>query len=229
MLNSDRIHAFIKAIPKKYALIDINLNSQNFIDDRDIDCKINKNYILDLHHDYKLLHEAFSSNTRRNLHEAKGNHLTVVEGIPSQNIIDLFRKDKGKEIRSFKENDYKTLHQLMNHILDKGKAISLGVNDANNQLLAGAFFVKHNNRYIFLFSGNSDEGRDAKAMFFLIDYFIRKYSNEDLILDFEGSNNHGLARFYSSFGAKKIQYKTYFANRLFFPLNLLFMVYRKFK
>jgi len=41
---------------------------------------------------------------------------------------------------------------------------------------------------------------------FLINNYIEKNSNSNMIFDFEGSNNEALARFYRGFGAKEFHY-----------------------
>ncbi len=51
-------------------------------------------------------------------------------------------------------------------------------------------------------------------MFFLLDRFIAKYANTDTVLDFSGSNDADLARFYNGFGAEKEVYYRVVKNRL---------------
>jgi len=60
----------------------------------------------------------------------------------------------------------------------------------------------------------------------LIDNFIRQNSGKPLILDFEGSNNEGLARFYGSFGSNRIEYQRYVRNFLPGPLNKALQTWR---
>jgi hypothetical protein len=58
-------------------------------------------------------------------------------------------------------------------------------------------------------------------MHFLLAGFIKKHAGTNSLLDFEGSNNANLARFYLSFGGYKTQYPKLKLNRLPFPLNKL--------
>jgi hypothetical protein len=51
-------------------------------------------------------------------------------------------------------------------------------------------------------------------MFLLIDTFIQNNSGKNLILDFEGSNIPGIARFYKGFGAMAETYYSVHQNRL---------------
>jgi hypothetical protein len=74
--------------------------------------------------------------------------------------------------------------------------------------------MKFKNRLIFLFSGNSKEGKDSGALFFLLDAVIKMYANSGFVLDLEGSQNDGLKRFYEGFGATEENYRHYKCNNL---------------
>jgi hypothetical protein len=58
-------------------------------------------------------------------------------------------------------------------------------------------------------------------MFLLIDDFIRQNAESNLILDFEGSNIQGIARFYAGFGAEPQTYLSVRINRLPWLLRIL--------
>ena len=225
----DRVQAFLSAIPKKYKFVEINLNAQNPFDYQRFGGWKNVNLILDLQKEYDFIASSYSSNTARNLQEASSKQLRIVENVDPQEIIELFKTDRGQHIKSYKTTDYITLLELLKLLIQNEMAVSFGTYNSQNNLCAGAVFIKQKKRFIFVFSGNSLEGKNTKAMFYLIDHFIRQHANTDSILDFEGSNNEGLARFYSSFGAKKSNYYTYQLNRLNFPINLIFSIYRKYK
>jgi hypothetical protein len=98
------------------------------------------------------------------------------------------------------------LRRLLQALDGRGRLHTRGVLNADGTLLAGAFFCDANGKVIFLFSGNSAEGKEKGAMFFLIDSFIQENAQKNLILDFEGSNDPHLARFYKGFGAKECVY-----------------------
>ena len=57
--------------------------------------------------------------------------------------------------------------------------------------------------FIYMDEHSTFESLNATvAMFALFDSLIKKYSNQNLILDFEGGNSIGMASFYEGFGAK---------------------------
>ncbi len=76
-------------------------------------------------------------------------------------------------------------------------------------------------------SGSNALAKENGAMFHLIDTVIRENSPSQLTLDFEGSNNENLARFYKGFGSKEVAYNGISSNRLIFPLNKILNYYLK--
>ena len=56
-------------------------------------------------------------------------------------------------------------------------------------------------------------------MFYLINEVIKKYSQQDLIFDFEGSDNESLARFYKGFGGYETSYLNLKRNELPLPFK----------
>jgi hypothetical protein len=102
----------------------------------------------------------------------------------------------------------------------KRRAIVIGAYNEMNELSAGAFFIYSGNKVIFYFSGTTDHAKEIAAMPYLIDHFIQKHAGSHLTLDFEGSNDPNLARFYRSFGAEEVHYFHYTKSTLNPILNL---------
>ena len=101
----------------------------------------------------------------------------------------------------------------------------MGVYTQHNELCAAAVFFISGQRAVFLFSATNQTAKETFAMPLLIDNFIRKNAESNMILDFEGSNDVNLARFYKSFGSKTATYDTLLINKLpffiKFPVNLI--------
>lgn len=226
ILTPDITKKFIENIPKKFQFVDIKLNSFNKLNDTALDTQPNKNFVLDLIHDYSKLYSRYSSNTKRNLKKSANFKLSVVKNIKPEAIITLFRSNRGKKLEKWKESHYLNLQNLLYTSIHNGKGIAYGVFTEHNQLCAGAFFLSSSNRLIFLFSGADEVSRENGAMFLLIDDVIKEYSPGNLVLDFEGSNDASLARFYKGFGAKESSYLSLRINRLKFPYSALFWVYQ---
>jgi hypothetical protein len=87
-------------------------------------------------------------------------------------------------------------------------------------------FISHY-KAIFLFSATNQEARETGAMSMLISQFIYSAAGNHLTMDFEGSNDPQLGRFYRSFGASKTSYPSIVINRLPFGVKQAFRVYKK--
>jgi hypothetical protein len=219
--DADLVQTFLDAIPTQFQFIEINLNTFNLSNLSISSIKKNLTHELDLIESYENIAKNYSDNLKRNLKKARHNKLQMAFVNQPEPVITLFRKNRGAEISNLKERDYKTLTTLMHQAIHKGKAQIINVLNEKNELCAGAFFIESNNKVVFLFSGLSEEGKNLNAMPFLIDSFIRQNAGKNLTLDFEGSNDVNLARFYKSFGSKECVYPQIKINRLPFPVNLL--------
>lgn len=220
-LTEKNVELFLKAIPKHFQFLEFNLNTYNKLLHKDY---ITQNYLtheLDMISPYEMLYKNYSENTKRNLKKASQQQLTIINNCKVEDVIDLFKNNKRKEVKAFKTEQYSMLEKLYATFFKVGFAKSYGVVNSKNYLIAGALFFFSNNKAIFLFSGNSKEGKEKAALFYLIDQFIKNNSEKNLTLDFEGSNNPNLARFYKSFGSKPITYLHIKKNDLPFYLKWL--------
>jgi hypothetical protein len=228
-LDAEALDSFIRAIPLKFRQAEINLNTLNKAEGLSFKVIPQLNHELDLIHSYEKIREGYSENLVRNLKKHEKAGLTISKNIKPDDIIDLFRNNRGKEITHLEDKDYLKLKRIAYTCMYKGIANIQGVYDQQNQLCAGAFFIQSNNKAIFLFSGLSEDGRTAGAMPYLIDNFIREHAGRHLTFDFDGSNDPSLARFYKSFGSKECIYQRVVINRLPGVLNVGVRVYRRLK
>jgi hypothetical protein len=228
-LDSEALSTFIHAIPAKFRQIEINLNTLNKAGEKEFNLIPQSNHELDLIHSYDHIRKSYSDNLVRNIKKAEKAGLTVSKNIKPDDIIALFRQNRGKEISHLRDKDYLRLKRIAYTCMYKGLANIQGVYDDQNQLVAGAFFIQSNNKAIFLFSGLNDEGRKAGAMPFLIDSYIRSHAGRHLTFDFDGSNDADLARFYKSFGSKECVYQRLEINKLPCILRISARFYRVIK
>ena len=226
LLNPDIVQSFIKKIPKHVKIIDVNFNSFNKIDNNAYDITLNSNYLLDLISNYEKLYSNYSKNTKRNLKKSVKNNLSFLKGVKPEALIKLFRDNKGAEITKWDDDNYLVFQRVMYTAIHKGVGFTCGIYTEHNELCAAAFFINTNSHLTFLFSGSNELARANGAMVMLIDVVINNYSSTPQILDFEGSNNKNLARFYSGFGATKTSYVRLKINRLNIFFKFLLKVYR---
>lgn len=228
-LNPDVIKKFVAHIPEHIRYVHVNLNSFNKLKENGYELKANKNHIQDLIKEYPKIAQKYSTNTKRNLKKSLKFKLSLMKNIKPEAVIELFRNNKGKKIGKWDEGHYQNLKRLMYSSIYKGKGLVYGVFTEQNHLCAGAFFVKSNNRLVFLFSGSDEVAKETSAITFLIDSVIQEFSPSQLVLDFEGSNDVNLARFYKGFGAQEIEYIGLEINRLDFPAKQFFQLYKSIK
>lgn len=220
ILTAEKIHDFLMAIPSKYLYWEVNLNTFNKINKNGYQLKANITHELDLIPSYELLLNHYSENAKRNIRKAIKNECKIVYSLQVEDVIKIFREHRGKDI-PFGEDEYNLLNNIVNMCLQKGKGQVWGVTSKDGELYGGAVFIESNGKVIYLFSGTSDKAREIGAMPFLIDRFISHNAQRNLTLDFEGSNDPDLARFYKSFGSKECVYLQIKNNRLPWPLQLI--------
>lgn len=216
--EEDKLDKFLHSIPDKFKYIDLNLNTSNKIPDSDSVSEM-INLELDLSIEYKELSSGYQNNLLRNLKKAAQNKLTISNDVKPEEIILLFRANKGLELKHLNNKQYIFIQHIAHESIRKGEGEIWGAYNEFNELVAAILWVTSHHKAIFLFSALSENGKKLNAMPWLIDSFIKQNSGKRLTLDFEGSNIEGLARFYSSFGAKKVIYPRYVRNSL--PMLLL--------
>ena len=217
-----RIDDFISLIPSTYRFIELNMNHDVPVKDSlNYNIVENFNYVLPLNKTYHLQIEAYSKNLKRNLKKANLKGIQLFKNDAPQNLITLFRNDKGQSIDHFKEADYKNLEHIMHVAINKHCGEIWMAYGEGNRALAGCFLLFGPRRVVLLFTGNSPEGKASAAMPFLIDQFIKTSANSSFLFDFEGSNDENLARFYKSFGAVNQSYQNLKINRLPLFLRLI--------
>ena len=225
MLTEGKLIEFLNCIPPEFRYIDINLNTSNKINSS-VNASDMTNLELDLISEYDEIASGYQNNLQRNLKRAYQNKLSIVKNVRPEDIISLFRANKGQELKHLNDTQYTIIQHIAYESIHKGTTEIWGAYDEFNQLVAGILWITSHSKAIFLFSALSESGKKLNAMPWLIDAFIRKNAGKPLTLDFEGSNNDGLARFYSSFGAKKVIYQRYERNLLPLPLRIALKIWR---
>lgn len=226
-ITPEIVEAFLSTIPKKYRLAEINLNAYNKPDKKKWQVTENLNHELDLIEPYGITKKNYSQNTSRNIAKAMNHSISISSNIKPEDIVTMFRQNKGKQFSHLRDHDYRKFIRLAYECIVNNKAICYGAYTAQNSLCAGAIVVFSHRKAVFLFSSTNEIARENSAMFLLIDHFIQDLSGNHLTLDFEGSNDLNLARFYKSFGSVRIKYPGLRFNRLPLPVKFLAGIYKK--
>lgn len=208
------LNSFFDAIPRHFRLIDMNLNLGNAFSPTNINLKENTTYHLNLQPTIDEIRSNYNSNTRRNIQKAKANQVSVSRFPDVDFFIDFTRKNLLEKSPEIKNNHYSALQDVITYAVNNGYGEIYAAQNAENQILAAVFFLKTNRSCIYLAATSNQEGIDKSAMFLLIDTFNENNSENNLVLDFEGSNIPGIARFYAGFGASPQTYFSVHQNRL---------------
>jgi hypothetical protein len=209
--------AFLDAVRRHFRYVRISLNSQNSHWPTD-HLREMKNFILYLEFPYTGLYAAYSTHTQRHIRKADKNGLTFADGIALQDYLDFKTTNQSEEIYGKCLPDFK---KLASYILFEGKGSLVGVYNRSNELCAAAFFVFDERRIVYLNGVSSQAGREAGAMYFLMDHVIRMFAGHARYLDMEGSMIPGIARFFEGFGSHPETYIHWVDIRLPAPFKWL--------
>lgn len=210
------IASMLALLQEKFRFASINFNTKNLVGETGsltVDDKTN--YVLDLRHSYNKLFDSFSTNARRNIKKAYQVNEHVVEDLSCGELV-AFKKENDVIKRS--EKQYQWLVYLLETIKKNSSGMIYASRD-EGAISAAAFFGFSKSRVIYLVSASSEQGKENRSMFKLVDTFVREHAGTELILDFEGSNIPSVARFFAGFGAKPEIYQGVSFNRLPLFLN----------
>ncbi len=199
------VDTFISEILSRYKNLQFCLHESNGTSIQGIQKKERQFQYLSISDSYEKIGKGYSENVKRNIKKAAKQNLRLEAHISPKEIVELFKKTKGNELELFLPQHYELLIQLMNTCLahEKGQAIAVYKGE---ELYAAAFFMYGNNRFTYLKSGITNEGKESGAMHFLIDRFIELNAGKSNTIDFGGSSVESVARFYKSFGARDCVY-----------------------
>jgi len=219
-LTKDVIDNFVSMIPSKFKLVEISLNSGNIVDEPKSFSQLRSNYILHLNRSYEQLYKAYRDNHKRNITKAFQLGCSVSKKGSVDEIIQL-NKEQLRHIDGTKPEDYPNFKKLYELLKSRKQAEAYAIIDPKNKILASAVFFFSHNRAYYIMVGNHPDGKTIGASHALIDAFIKDHADQNLILDFEGSDIRNLAFFYCGFGATEEIYPALKLNKLPWYIRLL--------
>jgi len=219
-ISEEVLSEFLKAIPTKIKLIDIQLNFGNKINNTDFQVSTKSCQKIDLSQDYTSISSKYSTNLKRNLSKARKNKLEIVLSTDSEQVIRLFKENRGDALTEIKSEHYVRLKSLLDKMIEK-EVSKIYECWKDGLLIASAAFSITNNRIIYIKGGTTSEGRKLGAMHLIMDEVLRLNSEKDLNFDFGGSSIPQVARFNHGFGSEDYFYNRLYLNRLPFWLKML--------
>ncbi len=198
-ISAQLLTEFLSAVPAKFKYWDIYLNHGNYFTLKNFELYQRMNYVLPLANNYAGIHSAFRSSTQRNIKKFTQTNGAIRTAIPIKDVVALSSR-QSQSFSTLTHDDFERVTSLYTLLYKQAKAITYGAYN-NEALVASAVFFFSGNRAYYIMVGNHPDGKTAGASHALINAFIQDNAGKDLLLDFEGSDIHSLAFFYSSFGA----------------------------
>ncbi|MCC6383820.1 MAG: hypothetical protein LC117_04315 [Bacteroidia bacterium] len=214
---------FFNTIPERFRFIEMYLNE--YCNAKEVDgdrMQVSKrfNQVLLLNNKYDKIASVYSTQLKRNLRKAATANTTFRSVENFKQIIGIYRKHQAAR-SNYSTLDYKRFYRLIEECKKREMAMVIGGFDEENIMHTGAIFLKSHNRLIFIFSGSDEYGRKHSLLARLFNQLIESKAGSELILDFEGSMDKNLARFYKSFGSLETVYLQIKINRLPFVVKWL--------
>jgi hypothetical protein len=210
-INASLHRLFLKEATNRFAYININLNPAAITVDKDFGLHSKKNLLLQLTAGYDTLQKKYSANHRRNIAKANKAQLVFSEQCDLKVFQKFYLENINRNKENFKPRHEKIFKKLTRALITGGQGAIFTAALPNNGLQAAVLLVTHQNRLLAIINTSSLDGKKTGASHFLFDRIIHRFSNSELVLDFEGSSIPTIARFYEGFGAYEetfFNYKT---------------------
>ena len=233
-ITEEIVTAFLQQAVSHFKFAEIYLNFANRVPG----LKPFTNIVLDLNAPYAVVRANYKKDLEKNLRRAAGFSLQYGPSSDVDGAIDLYREYYAAKTPHVTASDYRRFTTFCHNAQGSDSVLIRTVtarknNDpasqpdqpqsspaANQPPLALALLLKKKNRLYLLMSVCPPAGRKVEANHFLLDNLIREFAGTGTLLDFDGSEIPGVARFYSNFGGIDQPFFFYRYNRLPWPLRL---------
>jgi hypothetical protein len=209
--------AFLHLLRRHFRFAEIFLNYNN----NSSLLRTYTNFILPLNAPYNQLCSNYKKTLVSDLKQAAGHSLHYIKDYDLHSTLLQYKDWYQDRTPHLKEDAYRRFEKLCFFLQDRGQILVRAITDQRQQLLATALLPQYKGRIYLLQSTCLPAGRRAKANHLLIDSIIREFAGQSMILDFEGSELPGIARFYRNFGGQNQPYFYYRYNQLPWPIRWL--------
>ena len=192
------IDVFVSEIMDRFKFAEINLNYANTIlKNQNIVIAEKNNFILPLKNSFTYTAANFKGDFKRNVIKAEKNKLSYQTDAFADNLIELYETLYGSRFPFVKRKDYAALKKNCSFLQTRNDLI-VRTAHKSGEILAGIILLKDRNRLYNVASSITENGRKLSANHFLFNKVIEEFSNQNLVLDLEGSDLKGIADFYTS-------------------------------
>jgi len=210
--SGTKVNAFLEEIPDRFRLADLCITQEAASNKFAVTPRVN--YELDLSFEYEHLYNGFSHHCKRNIDASAREKHDLVSDIGPDELVALFRKNRGHEIRELGDVHYNRLTELIRYCVSNNKGRIVGVRDPVRKLISGIFLVESDGNRIMLLVVNTSQSREKRLGYFAVNELIKESAGTKSILDFEGSTIPSVASFMESFGSRNVPYYRIYRNNL---------------
>ena len=205
-IDESVVNLFVSKIQSRFQFAEIDFNYANaFVSNKNINVTERNNFILSLNDTYKNISAKFNSNFIRNVKQASKRSFSYEKVNAADELVDLYKKLYGSRFKKVKISDYDALKINCKTLLANNNLILRKVS-VNGITHAAIILLKDAKRLYNIAPSVTDEGRKLSANHFLYNSIIEEFAEQDLTLDFEGSDIKGVASFYQSMNPTNEKY-----------------------
>lgn len=219
-IQEDDINTCINLIQKEVSLADLQLNFSN--DAVSISEKQNRtNFIIDLNQSFESIlsncQPPFSSTYQKLTSQS---NLVFTSTDDYESIIDTYYTLYQSKHQSLHADDIARFKQLVIHYFNAGQC-KAHIIQSGNILYAASILLLDTKRIYNILNLLTEQGRKTQANYLLYGAILTKYSGQNLLFDFEGSDLPGVKAFYAKMQPMNQPYTQCRLNQLPWPLRLL--------
>ena len=192
-ISRKRIQNLLEAIPDTYKKVDIALSEQiGKVEETDFTTLEKYNHQLLLSNKYEEIVDQYDSNFLRLLEKSVDAQLRPSGTLKPEKLIAFFKEHDANTLGD--EQNYHAFLRIMYNVLHRGWGFASGVEDADRELVAVAFYIYSHNKIMRLFSAESPIGKASGAMAYSLDLLVRTHAGRPLILDYNALNNNTITK-----------------------------------
>ena len=188
VINDTMIESFIKAIPQSLSYASIQFNKYNKIQSLPgYSVEKGYSYDIDLILSYHKLVEAYSDNGVESIKKAQSYKFHIVYGMQAKDLINFYSDNKTNSSDTLSKTDLQTLELIILYALRNAIGEVIGVYNTGNKLCAVLFFIGSHQKITLLFFAQNKSALINKALYLVIDSFIKKHAEKNIILNYTGT------------------------------------------
>ena len=207
-LTAGQTRSFIEQAFIKFKFAEVTLNFLNETEwaDQSVQISYRNNFIIDLNKPYDALYQNYDPAFTKSLRRIKKFGMLYVASLNYQKTIELYKYLYGKRLSFFSGKSYSQFETVCKKLFKENSLVIRHARSTDNQLLASVIFLRDEKRLYNIISCITTQGKQLEANYFLYDRIINEFANQNILLDFEGSDVDGIATFYKKFNPQNQPY-----------------------